>query len=144
MGIPRQMTLVERDEEYVLRQKLVDEYEDKKKLVCQVKNGQKLQFQSDDDKVREVVIYTDSNASVEICLYDIECLLKEKKLQIGEQTWLLPEKFEKVSFIVDGELLEVTIDDGMMCIAYEMNQLTFAGEIKLLSDEMIKMEIYEI
>lgn len=144
MGIPRQLTLVEKDGDYILRQKLVDEYEDKKKLVFRAEKGRKLQFQSDEDKVREIVIYTDSNNSVEMCLYHTECILKEKKLQIGEQTWLLPEKFEKISFSVDGELLEITIGDGMMCISYEMKQLISSGEIKVLSDGMIKMEIYEI
>lgn len=54
------------------------------------------------------------------------------------------EQLQSVSFLSDGEILEVTAEDGLICGAYETRTDRKRGEIGVCAEGMGVMEIFQI
>jgi len=119
----------------------------------------------------EVVLYPEEGASVETDIYGTKITLENDCLKIqgiaerssgvkdavklgdkekveGEmqecRIQMLAKTPKKVSLLSDGEILEVTIDDGLLSDAYETCADQNAGEIKVETDKKVKVQIFAL
>lgn len=173
MGIPRQLSLVKKDGDYVLRQKMVDELENSKQEVlkrCLI-DGESVSYAQQREAAVEVVLEVDRNADFIVNIYGTECSLEKGTLKIkgiakrtegvqnaanshdkeclvdeNQEYRLLKmkEDMKKISFLSDGEILEVTVDDGLICGAYETVVSALSGEINVQVYGNVKVNIYQI
>lgn len=182
MGIPRQLSLVKKDGDYVLRQKLVDEFEECKEKVFEQAFGRDGGAGAKDcdivceqkcDAAVEVLLNLEDGADFTVNLYGTVCTYEAKnaviKIQgIAERGEAVKkaaqisdkEKFsdggedgrylkvgkgaEKISFLSDGEILEVTVDDGLICGAYETKADGKKGRIRVRTKGKGRVEIFQI
>lgn len=176
MGIPRQLTLVEKDGDYILRQKLVDEFENsKEKVFCRdfEEDGGKIFYEQKCEAAVEIKLTLKENADFTVNIYGVVCAydaqknilkiegiaergdtvktaarLKDKENMSCEEPEVryltLGEQPENISFLSDGEILEVTAEDGLVCGAYETKVDKKNGEIIAQADGKGKVEIFQI
>ncbi len=173
MGIPRQLTLAEKGGEYVLRQKPVDEFENGKEKVFDWKPGNLAVYEQKCKAAVEVCVTLEENGDFAVDIYGTVCtyeagtgLLRmegiaersdavKTAVKLGDKEGMscdgpgirylnagkLPEK---ISFLSDAEILEVTVDDGLVCGAYETEADSLCGEIRVQAGRGVRMEIFQI
>lgn len=231
MGIPRQLTLAKKGEGFILRQKLVDEFEEsKEKVLEQTLSGKtkdaagpeasgELVFRQEDEAALEVKLFPKEGAGFKVDLYGTVCTMEpgggriiiegvakrrrdvkgysalsfDKERSASEQTArkmlavqgaslegmdadvpkIIPGKTSKeefwqimkgimempswadagirvleigsdaesISFLSDGEILEITVDEGLVSDAYETGTDALCGEVKIKADGEVKVEI---
>lgn len=117
----------------------------------------------------EVVLHPEAGASVTADIYGTKITLEHDCLKIqgiaarssgvidsvklGEKEQVegetqecriqpLKKTPEKISLLSDGQILEVTIDDGLMCDAYETCMDQNAGTISVETDKKVKVQIF--
>ena len=180
MGIPRQLSLIKKGGDYILRQKLVDELKNCEDKVLE-------QYFSADGGTKDchIVYEQQSEAAVEIVLHLEECvdftvdiygtvchyeaendalrieriakrgdavkkaakICDKEKVSCGEEDvrYLKTGKNpEKISFLSDGEILEVTVEDGLICGAYETRTDAKKGKISICVKGKGRAEIFQI
>ncbi len=189
MGIPRQLTLVERDGDYLLRQKLVDEWEEKKEKVFDWRPGKEggcgteshcARYEQKQRAAVEVIVWLEENADFTVDIYGTACTYEAQKaalkmegiaersegvkaaVRLGDKEGMSEEepeiryvrlngslageagKGKKVSFLSDGEILEVTVDDGLACGAFETKVDAMGGEIRMQVNAEARIEIFQV
>lgn len=243
MGVPRQLSLVKKGEDFILRQKLVDEFEANKKSVlsqtlctekdsgavagedscgcCGGDGAGELVFRQESDAALEVKLFPEKDAGFTVNLYGTVCTMEpgsgrliiegvaprgrhikgdallghDKERPAAEQTALgrlaergvLPRDMQKpleicaenitqeeflrameeaaarpswadagirvletgqnpqsVSLLSDGEILEITVDDGLVSDAFETTADALQGEVVVRAFGKVKTEISRI
>ena len=180
MGIPRQLSLIEKDGDYILRQKLVDELEDCKEKVLEqcfsADGGAKdnhIVYEQQSEAAVEIVLYLEGYVDFTVNIYGTVCHYeaendalrieriakrgdavkkaakicdKEKVFCREEDTRYLKtgKNPEKISFLSDGEILEVTVEDGLTCGAYETGTDAKKGKISICAKGKGRAEIFRI
>lgn len=179
MGIPRQLTLVEKDGAHVLRQKLVNEFEQaKEKMLEAALNGEGMEqkensvtYEQKENAVVEVLLRPQAGSEATVNIYGTEIILSNNELKISEVAQRTPgvmdaiklgdkekltspdqnyrilplcECTEKISLITDGEILEVTVNDGMMSDAFENVVDEKSGKVSVSAETAVNVEIYQI
>lgn len=145
MGLPRQLSLTERNGSLFLRQKLVDEYETSKKLVCSNSS-----YFHHDNSPFEVVFTAPLSFGFSLNACNVSCVLTDNSLKIIQadriNEFSLPDNYQKLSFLFDQNILEVTIDDGIGFGAYELHTHTSCGEIliKSVDNTNVNSKIYTL
>lgn len=139
MGLPRQLSLTERNGSLILRQKPIDEYETSKKLVCENTSS----YLHQQTSPFEVVFDIPPSADFSLNACSATCVLTDDSLKIiqsdGTHELPLPENYQKLSFLFDQSILEITIDDGIAFGAYELHNDTLCGEILINSSDSTKL-----
>ncbi len=233
MGIPRQLSLVKKGEDFILRQKLVDELEEQKEMALEQTlaegeggvsgdAGAELTFRQESDAALEVKLFPKKGAGFQVDIYGTICTMepgsgriiiegvaergghikgdsvmghdkeraaseqiarerlaakgislegmdkeiprinpqevsreefKQFMKRIAEQpSWadagvrvleIGPDP-ESISFLSDGEILEITVDEGLVSDAYETMTDVMSGEVKVRSEGEVKVEISRI
>lgn len=175
MGMPRQFTLVVRDGEYILRQKLVDEFEQEKKSVLVANLGIDGQgtavYEQKKDAAVELVLKPEKETAFTVDIYGTKIMLKDGRLtvcgvaersngvkdavKLGDKEQLSEESQdcrilmvrsypEKISLLSDGEILEITVDDGLMSEAFETCVDEKSGMIRVEATGNVGLEIFTI
>lgn len=175
MGMPRQLTLAVQDGEYVLRQKLVDEFEQMKERVL-VENMKQtglntVVYEQHKDSAVELVLRPEKDATFTADIYGTKIMLNNGEFTIygmaersngvkdaarlGDKDHLFDEsqdyrtlsfrKYpEKISLLSDGEILEITVDDGLMSEAFETCVDVKAGTVCVETKGAVELEIFTI
>ncbi len=182
MGIPRQLSLVEKDGDYILRQKLVDEFDTCKEKAfdqCFEEDGcgkdvdAQIVYEQKDEAAVEVKLTLEKNADFVVNLYGTVCTYETEKgvLKIagvakrGDAVKKAAEVYDKeelsckdadvrclkvgkelkeISFLSDGELLEITAKEGLVCGAYETDIDVKKGKITARIKGKGRVEIFQI
>lgn len=211
MGMPRQLTLVEKDGELILRQKLIDEFEQAKECVLSVRLGEggsdaanvydgagvqdaesvcdgtgvqdganvcsemsglnTVTYMQEQDAAVELVLTPENGAGFTADIYGTKITLANGALTIsgiaprsdgvldavklGEKENVVGEDRsgrvvalkgcpEKISLLSDGDILEITIDDGLMGDAFETCVDEKTGLIRVEADGEVGLEINTI
>lgn len=223
MGMPRQLTLVKKGEDFILRQKLVDEFENSKETVLeQTLASGEFTFCQENEAALEVKLFPQKGAGFKVDIYGTVCTMEpgssriiiegiaergghikgdsviafDKERSASEQisrerlaeqgislesldeeiprpVWgkTTKEEFrqfrkrieempswadagirvleigqnpESISILSDGEILEITVDDGLVSDAYETAEDALCGEVKVKADGEVKVEISRI
>lgn len=223
MGVPRQLSLVKKGDDFILRQKLADEFENSKERVLeQSLAGGEVTYRQEKEAALEVKLYSQKGAGFEVNLYgtvltmepgsgriiiggvaergghikgdtvlafDKERLAseqisreslaaagfslegldeeiprpvwgkatKEEFKQFREKVAKMPSWAdagirvletgadpESISILTDGEVLEITVDEGLVSDAYETVTDVLCGEVKVKVQGDVKVEISQI
>lgn len=223
MGVPRQLSLVKKGDDFILRQKLADEFENSKERVLeQSLAGGEITHRQEKEAALEVKLYPQKGAGFEVNLYgtvltmepgsgriiiggvaergghikgdtvlafDKERLAseqisreslaaagfslegldeeiprpvwgkatKEEFKQFREKVAKMPSWAdagirvletgadpESISILTDGEVLEITVDEGLVSDAYETVTDVLCGEVKVKVQGDVKVEISQI
>ena len=223
MGVPRQLSLVKKGDDFILRQKLADEFENSKERVLeQSLAGGEITHRQEKEAALEVKLYPQKGAGFEVNLYGTVLTMEpgsgriiiegiaergghikgdtalsfDKERPASEQisrerlaaqgvslegldeeiprpVWgkatkeefkLFREKVERmpswaqagirvletgadpesISLLTDGEVLEITVDDGLVSDAYETAKDALCGEVKIKARGEVKVEISQI
>lgn len=223
MGMPRQLSLVKKGDDFVLRQKLVDEFENsKEKVLDQTLASEEMTFRQEKEAALEVKLFPQRDAGFKVDIYGTVCTMEpgsgriviegvaergghirtdsvlgfDKERAAAEQisrermaeqgislegldeeiprpvhgkatkeefeqfrervakmrSWAdagirvleIGQDAESISFLSDGEILEITVDDGLVSDAYETATDALCGEVKVKADGKVKVEICRI
>lgn len=174
MGLPRQMTLVKQDGEYVLRMKPVDEFDAAKeqKAVFELTEAEKKAvYEQKEEAAVELVLYPEKGASFAVDFYGTKISLENNTLtlqgmaprstgvldavKLGEKEQVTGENQEgrvqtlkqfptKIALFSDGEVLEVTVDDGLIADAHETAVDEKTGVITVEAAGNVKAEVYTV
>lgn len=174
MGIPRQLTLVKQADDYVLRMKPVDEFEaaKEKQTVFELNTAEpKAVYEQKEEAAVELVLYPENGASFAVDFYGTKISLENNTLKLqgmaprsngvvdavklGEKEQVTGEQQEgrvqtlkqfptKISLFSDGEILEVTVDDGLMADAYETVVDEKAGVITVEAAGIVRAEVFRV
>jgi len=144
MGIPRELYLTRQGERLVLKQKLIREWEAQKVEIQPVRvDGNTIVFEYDGEKALEVVIGPGSEEgfSVRLGAVEISCNAGERVLNVKgcltqknrgkwrnaeqiqdqfRQQVEIPAHPQSISVLIDHEIMEITVDDGMVCAVFEI------------------------
>lgn len=145
MGIPRQLTLVKRKQKYILRQKLIDEFEQVKDKVADVflEKQEEFCYKQTEEVAAEVIIKLEKNANFSLNIWGTQCIFNQGILSVGDNKVQIGH-VRKLSFLMDRQILEVTIDEGLKTAAYEILNDNLYGDIQVRADENIKVSIFQI
>lgn len=171
MGVPRELTLSEESGILRLRQRFVRELSACRRKVdgCGQKEGAAL-YRCDARQAAELVVFLQDDESIEATFdrtkirYDSAgrtlsvcgCLM-----QSGERNWRkeeitrlsgegcikevkFEEPFRKMSLLVDHEILEVTLDDGLVCAYFEIMHEDENQMMDVTIDTEGAFELYQI
>jgi len=234
MGMPRQLSLVKRGEDFILRQKLADEFEEQKEKVLEEtllggagdvskpEASSKVVFRQESEAALEVKLFPKKGAGFQVDIYGTVCTMEpggsriiiegiaergghikgdaamgfdkeraaseqiareklagrgislegmDKEIQRPNPGELSKEEFkrfmksiaerpswadagvrvletgqdpESISFLSDGEILEITVDDGIVSDAYETGTDAQSGTVKVNASGEVKVEISRI
>lgn len=182
MGVPRQLSLVEKDGDYILRQKLADEFEACKEKVFDHNFGAERYAKEKDPRIIyeqpceaavEVKLALEKSADFTVSLYGTVCTYEAENgvLRIegiakrGDAVRKAAEVYDKeklsckdadfrclkvgkelrvMSFLTDGELLEVMAEEGLVCGAYETNIDAKKGKISVGMKGKGRVEIFQV
>lgn len=144
MGIPRELYLTEQCGEFVLKQKLIREWETQKTEISPMgKDGKIAVFEYDAEKATEVVICSKSEEGFRVRLgaVEVSCNAGERVLNVQgcltqrnrgkwrnaeriqdqfRQQVEIPTHPQRVSVLLDCEIMEITVDDGIVCAIFEI------------------------
>lgn len=187
MGIPRQLTLVKKGEDYCLRQKIADEFENAREKVLEG-SSERIVYEQKEEAALEIKLSLKEGAGFQADIFGTVCtrerdssfLKIEGIAQRSEAVWKAAEIFDReeaaserfcapggpaeelfwekagirgmeigkgvetISFLSDGEILEVTVDDGLACGAYETEADAKSGEVRIAADGEVKVEIFRV
>lgn len=170
MGVPRQLTLVSKDAGWVLRQKYIDEYENNRELMLETESA--ADYAQKQEAAVEVVLEMESACSFDADIYgtaysyDKEsgalvitgvqeraefvigaAKTLEKEQISGENSQIRTQKIgsdiKKISILSDGEITEITVDDGLIADVYETAVDEKSGRISVKADGAAKVKIYQ-
>ena len=223
MGVPRQLSLVKKGDDFILRQKLADEFENSKERVLEQNlAGGEITHRQEKEAALEVKLYPQKGAGFEVNLYGTvltmepgsgriviegiaergghikgdtvlssdkerpasEQISRERLAAQGVSLAGLDEEIPKpvwgkatkeeikqfrkkveqmpswadagvrvletgadpvsISILTDGEVLEITVDDGLVSDAYETAADALCGEVKIKAQGEVKAEISQI
>lgn len=209
MGLPRQLTLVKKGDDLLLRQKPVDEFEESKTVILtrilsnEIDNNgvseqspslqEELVFEQEAETALEVKLFPEKDAGFRVNLYGTVCSMEQgsgciriegvagrsnavenaaksyDKEKISSEraalkhfsSWKIMSEgiswekagvriletgcgIESVSFLSDGEILEITVDDGLICAAYETKVSLQSGQVRVKAYGKVKTEISQI
>ena len=177
MGIPRQLTLVKENDDYVLRMKLVDELEQYRecmvdtKLSCDDACNGCMYYEQKEKAAVELVIVPEKDAGFIAEIYGTKVTYDNKNIciygiaersngvrdaaKLGDKEHISSENQdyrvlelnripEKISVLSDGEVLEITIDDGMYGEVYETLADQKQGMISVEAKGSICLNINQI
>lgn len=175
MGMPRQLTLAVQDGEYVLRQKLVDEFEQAKDrvLAANLENGGQSTavYELQKEAAVELVLKPEQDAAFTADIYGTKIVLEGDRItvcgvagrsngvkdavKLGDKEHLhdenqdyrvliLKKRPEKISLLSDGEILEITVDEGLMSEAFETCVDEKSGVVNVEAAGAVGLEIFTI
>lgn len=205
MGIPRQLTLARKEDGFILRQRLADEFErcKEKRLECIIGRDaaawegepaekacpvEAVFYEQQIEAALEIKLFLEKDVGFSVNIYGTVCkkergssLIKiegiekrgdsvksaarsydkesiaTEKLSMGkvclkEGSWEeegirgleAGKDLESISFLSDGEILEVTVEDGLTWGAYETKSDARNGEVRIEADGTIRAEIFQI
>lgn len=188
MGLPRQLTLIKKGNDLLLRQKMVDEFEESKVVILtrifsgeMENNGgsdqsslqEEIALEQEGEAALEVKLFPEKGAGFRIDLYGTICTMEPRNgciriegvagrsnvvknaAKAHDKEKVSSEKagvrileigcdIESVSFLSDGEILEITVDDGLICAAYETVVSEQSGWVKVQACKKVRVEISQI
>lgn len=171
MGIPRELSLTERNGSLKLRQRPVRELQGCRKRLDAYEHAEGVvRYRYEARGAAELVIFPEENAGFQAVFgkaavqYDSEsrelrisgCLPQEgeENRRSGEPTLCseegcikkisLEEHPGKVELLVDHEILEVTLDDGLVCAQFEIVWENGASQAEALVETTGRAEFYEV
>lgn len=171
MGLARELSLIEKNGMLKLRQRLVRELSDcRKEVEADSRTEGKTAYRYHADLAAELVLYLPKEQGFEAVIggttvrYDMRgCVLSVIGCLIhaGEESWRrseitgqrggqyikevrLKEHPEKVSILVDHEIMEITLDDGLTCAYFEIPRGDGMQTVQVMSAPEGKTELYQI
>lgn len=170
MGIPRELSLVERDGTLKMRQRLIGELAGCRRQIEGSIREDTVFYTAKAGCAVELVIELGEEKDFSVLLGGIEivCDARSKKLEVTgcrvqkeEKNWREAEKTQTgsgnckkqivldkapdtVSILADGEILEITLDDGMVCAAFEAESGQEREQTQAAVKTLGKINFYEI
>lgn len=171
MGLPRELSLVEKDGRLRLCQRLIRELSDcRKKVEAHSQEKGLSVYRYNADLAAELVVHLSEGESFEAAVGETtlqysaqECVLRvigcfahegESNWRQGEITKQiggryskevkLEERPQKVSVLADHEILEITLDDGMLCAYFEVPYEGGQQVMQVRTGEGSRASLYQI
>lgn len=145
MGLPRELSLIRTTEGLRLSQKPVREWDERKRLVFARENTLCAGFLKTSSSPVEVHVSLEGcmEATLKILSETVRFCRREGMVYAGRETAGCPEGMTGLRVIVDGEVIEIVDDSGIMNVILERGESCMEGRIGLTSDGLSGIHIYE-
>ena len=132
MGIPRELGLVKRGDEKLLTMVPVREYEAQKQEVCTFTWGEdSYETEIREDVVTEIELNLQEGGELTVEFFGQELRFAEDLLIFREDKMAFPEKPEKIRMIIDREVVEIFVNDGIGNACCETGEAALQGTIRI-------------
>lgn len=145
MGIPRELSLIRTQDGLRLSQKFIREWNDTKKRVFQAKNTDRCSWLKQSSSPVEVHCRLEGCETAELFILSerVSYNSREGMLYSGSVQAPCPADITGLSVIVDGEIIEIADDSGIMNVILEREAGEMEGEISMTCDGWFDIHIYE-
>jgi levanase/fructan beta-fructosidase len=147
MGIPRELKLIKYNQDLVLAQTLIREFEEQKTLQLKTTiSDESIQYQQATKAVVEIKMDFESITKVDWSIfeshiqYDAGCRI----LSVDGIYTDLGIDIKEISIIIDGEIVEVTANHGTVYAVYELEKDNQHGEIEITIVGKGTLEIFRL
>ncbi|HJA93358.1 MAG TPA: glycoside hydrolase family 32 protein [Candidatus Eisenbergiella merdipullorum] len=146
MGLPRKLTLVKKEEGYLLRQLPVDSFSQARSMVHSSHGEGKVFCMSQKDGALEICIHMEKPSDFSINLYGtpITYVSSCGKLGAGAEVCDIGKNLNDFSVLADGELLEVSAENGLNLAVAELLDDRKKGNVTVEVSGKARVEIYRI
>lgn len=132
MGIPRELGLVKRGEEKLLTMVPVREYEAQKQQACTFTWGEDpYETEIREDVVTEIELNLQESGELTVEFFGQELQFAEDLLIFRGEKMEFPEKPEKIRVIIDREVAEIFVNDGIGNACLETGESKLTGTIRI-------------
>ena len=146
MGLPRKLSLVKTKGGYCLRQLPVDSFLQARSAVHSSNGEGKVFCMSQRDGALEICIHMDKPADYSINLYGTPITYAAScgKLGVGAQVYEIGKSLNDFSLLADGELLEVSAEEGLVMAMMELPSDRKKGNVTVEVSGKAAVDIYRI
>ena len=146
MGLPRKLSLVQTKEGYRLRQLPVDSFLLARSAVHSSNGEGKVFCMSQRDGALEICIHMEKSVDFTINLYGTPITYAAScgKLGVGAQVYEIGRNLNDFSLLADGELLEVSAEDGLVLAMMELPSDRKKGNVTVEVSGKSAVDIYRI
>jgi levanase/fructan beta-fructosidase len=147
MGIPRELRLIERNDDYVLSQLPIKEFEDQKELVYEATiEDETGSYHQKEGAVIEISLDMTGIKSVQLSVFEILIQYQASSgiIRIGETDCLLGERLNNLCIIMDREIIEVTAKDGTIYAVFEVEIKGHSKEISITVEGNTSVQIFQV
>ena len=146
MGIPRKLILAETPEGLRLRQNPVEEFR-KARVSVSVSQGEgKVFYMMQKAGVVEITVHMQSPCDFVVNLYgtSITYIPSCGKMNVGKETVQFGKELNDFSIIADGEIVEITADNGLVYAVFEMESDSKSGNVTVDIGGKAYVDIYRV
>ena len=146
MGIPRKLILAETPEGLKLRQNPVEEFR-KARVSVSVSQGEgKVFYMMQKAGVVEISVHMQSPCDFVVNLYGttVTYIPSCGKMNVGKETVQLGKELNDFSIIADGEIVEITADNGLVYAVFEMESDSKSGNVTVDIGGKAYVDIYRV
>lgn len=145
MGLPRELSLRRTEQGLRLVQKPVREWDEQKHLVYREERTSDCSYGKTTAAPFEVFCGLGDAANVQISVLSEKlCFDRSKGMLSGDSAAVkCPGDIKGLSIIVDGEIIEITDDSGIMNVILERKDSRMEGTVSLKCDGLSSLQIYE-
>ena len=146
MGIPRKLILAETPEGLRLRQNPVEEFR-KARVSVSVSQGEgKVFYMMQKAGVVEITVHMQSPCDFVVNLYgtSVTYIPSCGKMNVGKETVQLGKELNDFSIIADGEIVEITADNGLVYAVFEMESDSKSGNVTVDIGGKAYVDIYRV
>ena len=146
MGLPRKLTLVNTKEGYCLRQVPVDSFSKAKSSVHSSQGEEKVFCMSQREGALEICIHMEKTSDFSINLYGtpVTYVASCGKLGAGAEVIDIGKNLNDFSVLSDGEILEVSAENGMVLAVAELPSDRKMGNITVEVSGRASVDIFRI
>lgn len=146
MGIPRKLTLARTEKGLMLRQLPVEGFQKSESLVHSHHGEGKLFYMMQKEGALEIRIHMEKPVDFSINLYGTILIYAAEcgKIGIGKETISIGNRSNDFSIIADGEILEISANNGLAFAAVELESDRKKGNVVVDVMGQAEVEIYRV
>lgn len=146
MGLPRCLSLTEKDSVYLLRQTPVPEWDSQKEMVCRKDGIRQAEIIQKREAASELSLKFSKACDFSVDLYGTVCdyLCGSGELRGKEFRIDFGKEIRQISFFSDGEILEIFGENGLLYAAVEADTDQKRGKITVYAEEEFSAAVYRV
>ena len=146
MGLPRKLTLADTKHGLRLRQSHVKEFLDSRVSVYSSDGEGKIFHMMQKDSAVEICIHMEEPEQFALDLYGTSIIYTAScgKLSVGNESAEMGTNLNDFSIVADGEIVEVTADNGLVYAVFEIDRDVRKGTIRVETAGRSHVEIFRV
>lgn len=146
MGLPRCLSLMEKDGDYLLRQTPVPEWDSQKEMIFKKDGIRRAEITQDREAASELSLKFSKACDFSVDLYGTACVYHCGSGELKGKEFIIDfgKGIHQISFFSDGEILEIFGENGLLYAAAEACTDQKRGKITVSANEEFSAAVYRV